>query len=102
MYFNEKLELWCLSKYKNLHSAAQALGIPQITLNRYTDGDNMPGTPFLIKIRKMGCDINWLLDEDNSDVSNDDIERNIDLLRKENYLIKHKLEKIASIVGQKK
>jgi transcriptional regulator with XRE-family HTH domain len=65
MVFGKRLELVAKTKYKNMVAFAEALKIKPQHLHRIIRGDNFPGEDLLRKIRALGFDINWLLDEGN-------------------------------------
>jgi len=63
MGFPEKLRIFA-KKFGSVTSLADALGISQPSLSRYLSGEVKPGLDFLMKLKKLGCDINWLLSEE--------------------------------------
>lgn len=66
MTFETKLRSWIESNFPKLNNFSSLMGIQQSTLSRYLKGEQKPGYEFLDKIRKLGCDLNWLLDDDKS------------------------------------
>ncbi len=52
-----------VKKGKELPLLAKDLGIRYTTLHQYIIGRNQPGLVTLRKLYKLGCDINWYLDD---------------------------------------
>ncbi len=92
MQFKEKLEFWLVKRFDNVNKAAIALDMHPITIHNYIKGENMPGTPFLIKLCEFGCDINWLL-SDKDELSNSKLIEEITLLREENDQLRKEIKK---------
>ena len=57
----------------------------------------MPGTPFLIKLRELGCDMNWLLGNDDK-LPQEKLLKDIELLRKENEQLKEEMKRNKKLV----
>jgi transcriptional regulator with XRE-family HTH domain len=63
MSIGEKLKEWGKEKYGNLTILAQLLDITQPSLSRYINNKTEPGAGILKKLKKLGCNIDWLLSE---------------------------------------
>jgi transcriptional regulator with XRE-family HTH domain len=63
MDLGSKLRTFAEKEYGSFKAFAQALGIKQPNLTAYLNNKNMPGGDMLMKLHKLGCDINWLLSE---------------------------------------
>ena len=63
MNFTEKLRLFA-EKFGSISDLAAALKIAQPSLSRYLSGEVKPGLDFIKKLQDLGCDINWLLSDD--------------------------------------
>lgn len=63
MNFVDKLRLFA-EKFGSITAFAEALGIAQPSLSRYLSGEVKPGLDFIMKLKDLGCDINWLLSDD--------------------------------------
>lgn len=63
MQFEEKLRIFA-EKFGSISALANALGIAQPSLSRYLSGEVRPGLDLIMKLKDLGCDINWLLSED--------------------------------------
>lgn len=63
MTFGDKLREWCISRFGDLQTAADELKIKQPALSRLVNNKTAPGLAFFQKIRKFGCDVNWLVSE---------------------------------------
>lgn len=94
MEFRDRLKDWLKQKYGNINKAAIAFDMPPITLHRYTTGVNSPGMPFLLKLRELGCDINWLLTGETQDEHLKKMQDEIEELKKEKY---HLLDRTKDI-----
>jgi transcriptional regulator with XRE-family HTH domain len=66
MTVSEKIKAFGLKKYPTLKDFADAIGVSYAHLYHYIKEDNpsLPGTPFLLQLRKLGCDMNWLLGDE--------------------------------------
>lgn len=63
MDFVEKLRIFA-ENFGSISALAEALGIAQPSLSRYLSGEVKPGLDFIMKLKDLGCDINWLLTDD--------------------------------------
>lgn len=63
MNFNEKLRFWIVQKYGSIKKFANILGIHYTTVHSYVSGHREPNIQFLNKIKDLGCDMNWLLED---------------------------------------
>lgn len=57
----ERIRLFAKRKYGTLKKLAEAMKISPQQLQQYVSGKREPGTRILIKLLRLGCDINWLL-----------------------------------------
>jgi len=64
MKFGEKLRFFALEKFGSLTELANALGMSIGHLSQYVNEVNKPGMEFFLKLKDLGCDINWLLSDD--------------------------------------
>jgi len=64
MKFGEKLRFFALEKFGSLTELAKALGMSIGHLSQYVNEVNKPGMEFFLKLQDLGCDINWLLSDD--------------------------------------
>ena len=64
MDFGAKIRLFAKLKYGSLAGLANAIGISGAHISQYVNGHNKPGLDFLKKLNEVGCDINWLLSDD--------------------------------------
>lgn len=49
--------------FASLKEFSQALGIHPSNLQAYLNGQREPGTPFLRKLKNLGCNLDWLFEE---------------------------------------
>ncbi|TSA28388.1 MAG: XRE family transcriptional regulator, partial [Ignavibacteriales bacterium] len=57
----ERLRLFAKRKYGTLKKLAEAMKISPQQLQQYISGKREPGTRIMVKLLKLGCDVNWLL-----------------------------------------
>lgn len=57
----ERIRLFAKRKYGTLKKLAEAMKISPQQLQQYVSGKREPGTRILMKLLRLGCDINWLL-----------------------------------------
>jgi len=60
----KKLKEFGLKKFKGITPFAKALGVKREQLYPYFNNKTIPGGGMLKKLKDMGCDINWLLADD--------------------------------------
>lgn len=63
LLFGEKIRVFAKQKFGSLTALAANLEIDLPSLVRYTKGGAKPGVEFFAKMLTLGCDLNWLLDE---------------------------------------
>lgn len=56
-----RIRIFAKRKYGTLKKLANAMDISPQQLQQYIGGKREPGSRILIKLLKLGCDINWLL-----------------------------------------
>ncbi|MFC2135247.1 helix-turn-helix domain-containing protein [Bacteroidota bacterium] len=61
MGIGERIRLFAKRKYKTLKKLAEAMEMSPQQLQQYISGKREPGSRVLIKLLRLGCDINWLL-----------------------------------------
>jgi len=57
----ERIRLFAKRKYGTLKKLAEAMKISPQQLQQYISGKREPGTRILVKLLRLGCDVNWLL-----------------------------------------
>lgn len=60
-----RLREFLIGKYGKLIIAAEKLEIGPQNLNKYLNGDYVPGGKLIAKLSELGCDTNWLLGIEN-------------------------------------
>lgn len=66
MTLGEKIREFAIAKYGQkgaISKLAVACDVTPATLQQYLSDRSAPGTPLLKKLFKLGCDLNWLLDD---------------------------------------
>ncbi|MCB0746116.1 MAG: helix-turn-helix transcriptional regulator [Ignavibacteriae bacterium] len=61
---SKKLKIFAKKKYKSVAELARRMEMKPQALQNYVDGTSLPGSNILIKLKTLGCDIDWLLSED--------------------------------------
>jgi phage repressor protein C with HTH and peptisase S24 domain len=61
MTIGNRLKQFAEQNFDRLQDFAAALGMKLPSLYDYFNGKTQPGTPILLKLHNLGCDINWLL-----------------------------------------
>ena len=62
----ERIRIFAKRKYGTLKKLADAMKISPQQLQQYITGKREPGSKILVKLLRLGCDINWLLGESES------------------------------------
>ncbi len=57
----ERMRIFAKRRFKHLNKLAEAMNIAPQQLQQYIAGNREPGAKILVKLMKLGCDINWLL-----------------------------------------
>jgi len=61
-----RIRIFAKRKYGTLKKLAEAMEISPQQLHQYISGKREPGSRILLKLLKLGCDINWLLSSSES------------------------------------
>jgi len=64
MKFEEKLRQFLSKKYAHVGLAFTELKVSRVQLSMYLNGRAKPGFQVLQELAKMGCDINWLVNDE--------------------------------------
>ena len=97
----KRIKEFGLSKYSTLKEFSEALGISYPHLYQYIKEDNpsLPGTPLLVALRKLGCDLNWLLG-DGGEHPQQKLLKEIEELRRENEVLRKKSKSMVTAVRE--
>jgi len=60
----KKLKIFAKKKFGSVTALADAMGISQPSIAQYTSGKRGIGNKQIERLRDLGCDINWLMSED--------------------------------------
>ena len=63
MNIGEKIRIFAENKGFSLAELAELLGMKPQSLQVYLSGKSNPGSEILMKLKDLGCDINWLLSD---------------------------------------
>ena len=100
--FGEKLKSFCDSRYNgNVADFAEELGINRTELYRYFKDIVVPKADFLMKLKKVGCDMNWLLSEDDGPpvVKEPNLEYKNKKLEEEKAELQQEIEKLRTTIS---
>lgn len=61
MTLGEKIKIFGQKQFGSVTGLAGALGMSMQTLSHYVNDHSLPGTKILQKLLNLGCDLNWLL-----------------------------------------
>lgn len=61
-----RIKEYAISKCGSLTEFSKQMGMSIQGIYPYIKGTSLPGAMFLIKMQKLGCDINWLLSGEKS------------------------------------
>lgn len=95
MSIGKRLREFGESKYGSMKDFAIALNMPAPSLQSYLSGKREPGTPIIIRLYNLGCDINWLIsgkDSNYPESINDDLVSQIRLLQNKIINYEHKIK----------
>lgn len=67
----QKLREFGNENFASLKEFARALGVHPSNLQAYLNGQREPGTPFLRKLKLLGCNLDWLFNESESYLVNE-------------------------------
>jgi len=69
MNFTEKLDYWIRNTFRTKRHFLEQINVSQSSLFRYLNGKQEPTMEFFVTLRKLGCDINWLITDSDSEAS---------------------------------
>lgn len=102
MNFGEKLRFFAKKNFGSLTALANSLGISIGHLSQYVNGVNKPGFEFLQKLQDLGCDINWLLSDDEGPPPETDalLRKRLEELEKENQRLHDNLSRLVLLAKE--
>lgn len=68
MSLGNKIKRFALTQFGSISDFARVMGMSPSNINFYITGRRKPGADILNKMRELGCDINWLLSEEEEGV----------------------------------
>jgi transcriptional regulator with XRE-family HTH domain len=99
-----KIKEFCDKNFSSVVDFSTATGINRNTIYQYFKEEVLPGTPFLKKLRELGCDLNWLFDDETAPGAMQVSEpmqsymSEVELLKRENKELKSQLEGIKKFL----
>jgi len=88
MTIGSRIKQFAKDNFGSLNELSRATGINVNLLSQYTTDRSKPGADILIKLHTAGCDINWLLSGEQTELES---------LRKENQFYKERFEQIKAL-----
>ena len=97
MKIGEKIRLFAEKQYGSVSILAELLGMKPPSLYVYLNNESIPGGEILKKLQDLGCDINWLLSEDDKPPPETNIllEKRIKELEEENERLRNSIRQIS-------
>ncbi len=102
MAIGRKIKEFGKKKFPSMREFAEALGIKREQLYPYFNGKVLPGSEFLLKLKNLGCDINWLLSEDDNPPPETDalVKKRLADLEEENQRLRDSISRMVIIANQ--
>ncbi len=102
MDFGQKLKLFAKKNFGSLSALAENLGMSIGHLSQYVNGVNKPGFDFLSKLQTLGCDINWLLSDDENPPPETDalLKRRLAELEEENKRLRDSISRMVLLAEE--
>jgi transcriptional regulator with XRE-family HTH domain len=101
MKIGGKIKAFGIKQFGSVTEFAKALGMEPQNLYDYFSKGIMPGAEFLMELKKMGCDMNWLLSEEEDSpalVKEPAVEYKVNQLEKENEELKEEADRLKNII----
>lgn len=97
MKIGEKIRLFAEKYYGSVSILAELLGMKSQSLYVYLNNESIPGGVILKKLQDLGCDINWLLSEDEKPPpeTTELLQDRIKALEEENRLLRDSISQIS-------
>ncbi len=102
MSFGNKLKYYAKQYFGSIKKFAEALEIPETSLHRYINGSVEPGRSFFQKLQDLGCDINWLLSDDENPPPETDalLKKRIEELEEENQRLRDSISRLVLLAQE--
>jgi transcriptional regulator with XRE-family HTH domain len=89
MNIGNRLKYYAKDHYGSIRELVKTLDVNESQFSRYLSGTYIPNGEILVKLAKLGCDINWLLTGEITD--------NLKIIQ-ENKELREKLETIKKVI----
>ncbi len=70
MTLGQKIRQFGEKNFNTVKDFADAMDMQAPSLQKYLNDEREPGSPVLRRLRKLGCDLNWLFDNNNERAHN--------------------------------
>lgn len=94
-----KIKQFANDNFGNMQEFAKEMEIKRETLYPIFNGKVMPGGQFFKNIKRLGCSLDWLFEED-EDIKKELKKNEIDLLKNENRELKEIIKKIRMTIEE--
>lgn len=99
MTTGQKLKVFAQDKFGSINLFAEAIGMKAPGLYDYFNDRSTPGGDLLKKLLKMGCDINWLLN-DNEEPDVNSPPETVEALKAKNSQLEEENQRLRDTFGQ--
>lgn len=102
MNIGEKIRIFAENKGFSLAELAELLGMKPQSLQVYLSGKSNPGSEILMKLKDLGCDINWLLSDspDPPAETNQLLQARLKELEEENQRLRDSISRILLLAQE--
>lgn len=98
MTIGQKLRIFGEEKFGSVSKLAEAIDMKPSSFYKYLNDETTPGGDILSKLLRLGCDLNWLLSQDDtSPPANHIFIYKIKQLEEENRLLRDNISHISSL-----
>ena len=102
MNIGEKLRIFAKIKFGSVSKLAEALDMKTPSLYTYLNEESIPGGQLLKKLQNLGCDINWLLSDDENPPPETDalLKRRLAELEEENKRLRDSISRMVLLAEE--
>ncbi|MEJ5351946.1 MAG: helix-turn-helix transcriptional regulator [Melioribacteraceae bacterium] len=100
MTIGEKIRFFAENSIGSVAKLAELLGMKPPSLYVYLNNESIPGGDILRKLKDLGCDINWLLSDDDRPPPETIYEKRIKELEEEIRILRDRISQIALLTQE--
>ena len=97
MKIGSKLRVFAENNFGSVSKLAELLGMKPPSFYKYLNDESVPGGEILAKLVKLGCDVNWLLEDDDRSPPEVEIVDRVKELEEENRLLRDNISRICEL-----